>query len=236
MCPQCHHELVVKDLVPVFSWLWLKGRCRYCQKPISPQYPLVELITAGLFVFSYLYWPLKFSALTPLLSAQAVTLFIFWLVFLVGFMALAVYDLRWFLLPNKIVYSLLALALLQVIVVVLAFHGGAQSLLEAFWGVIIGGGIFYLLFEVSKGKWIGGGDVKLGTLLGLIVGGPAASFLLLFIASLLGTFVASPLLLTGKANRTTKLPFGPFLLAAAVIVRLFGASLIAWYRKRLFLS
>src|SRR5882762_114793 len=57
VCPHCEHELAAKDLMPVFSWLSLGGKCRYCKKPISRQYPLVELLTAVLFVFSYLYWP-----------------------------------------------------------------------------------------------------------------------------------------------------------------------------------
>ncbi|HEX7368051.1 MAG TPA: prepilin peptidase, partial [Candidatus Saccharimonadales bacterium] len=102
MCPNCHHELAAKDLVPVLSWLWLRGKCRYCRKPISWQYPAVELMTGLLFVGSYLWWPL---------SLQGVGLFQFvvWLGFIVGFMALAVYDLRWFTLPNRIVYPLIAL-------------------------------------------------------------------------------------------------------------------------------
>src|SRR5690348_8244818 len=58
MCPDCHHELAPQDLIPVLSWLWLRGKCRYCSKPISWQYPLVELVTAALFIVSYLSWPL----------------------------------------------------------------------------------------------------------------------------------------------------------------------------------
>src|SRR5580700_9634934 len=61
MCPDCHHQLAAKDLVPVISWLDLRGKCRYCHRPISIQYPLVELATAGLFVFSYFFWPLAFN-------------------------------------------------------------------------------------------------------------------------------------------------------------------------------
>jgi prepilin signal peptidase PulO-like enzyme (type II secretory pathway) len=230
MCPHCRHELAAKDLIPVLSWLSLKGRCRYCHKAISWQYPLVELLGALLFVFSYLYWP--FVSVAGVWNGQAVTLFVFWLIFLVGFMALVVYDLKWFLLPDKIVYPLLSLAVLQVLLLITVFHGGMPAFREAFFGFAVGGGIFYLLFQVSDGKWIGGGDVKLGALLGLILGAPAESFLVLFLASLLGTLASLPLLVTGKANRRTRLPFGPFLIVACIIVYLFGSSLIGWYKRQ----
>jgi prepilin signal peptidase PulO-like enzyme (type II secretory pathway) len=98
---------------------------------------------------------------------------------------------------------------------------------------LVGGGIFYLLFQLSAGKWIGGGDVKLGALLGILVGGPVQSLLLIFVASALGSVISVPLLITGKAKRGTKLPFGPFLIVAAIIVRLFGVSLVAWYKRQI---
>lgn len=223
-CTHCHHELAAKDLVPVLSYLWLRGRCRYCRKPIQDS-PLTELITPLLFVVSYLYWPYA-------LHGAGLFTFCLWLVFLVGFVALGLYDLRWFLLPDKIVFPLIGLAGLQVLVMAALYHGGWPVLLGAAWGVVIDSGIFYLLFQLSGGKWIGGGDVKLGIVLGLLVGGPGKALLLLFIASLLGTLVALPLLLSGKAKRSTPLPFGPFLLAGAVITVLFGTRLIGWYMSQ----
>lgn len=229
MCPHCQHELAVKDLVPVLSWLSLGGKCRYCRKPIGWQYPLVELLTAGLFIFSYIYWPSGFHG-AGLLE------FVLWLVFLTGLVALFVYDARWFILPNRILYPLIVLAVLQILAVTLFYHGSTSSLLGAVWGALILGGLFYGLFRVSDGQWIGGGDPKLGVLLGLLIGGPLASFLLLFLASSGGTLVALPLLVTGKATRTSKLPFGPLLIIAAIVVRLFGASIIAWYKVRFALS
>lgn len=227
MCTHCKHPLAAKDLVPVVSWLMQGGKCRYCHKKIEDS-PLTELATALLFVFSYTYWPYGFS--DP--SNRGVVLFTIWLVFLVGFMAMVVYDLRWYLLPNKLVYPLLGLALIQVLLVATVFHGDANSLREAFFGLLVGGGIFYLLFQISGGKWIGGGDVKLGAVIGLIVGGPLASLLLLFTASCLGSLTAIPMLLAGKAKRDTRLPFGPFLITATIIVYLFGASMIGWYKRQ----
>lgn len=222
MCTHCHHELAAKDLIPVVSYLWLRGKCRYCGARIEDS-PLAELLTPLLFVVSYIFWPLS-------LQGQGLVSFIFWLVFLVGFAALIVYDLRWFLLPHSIVVPLTGLALLQVVLEATLYHGGLESLLHAFWGALVIGGLFFTLYRLSNEKWIGGGDITLGILLGLLVGGPANALLLVFVASLLGTLVAIPiLLLLRKPIRTTHLPFGPFLILAAVIVMLFGKQTIDWY-------
>jgi prepilin signal peptidase PulO-like enzyme (type II secretory pathway) len=214
--------------VPLLIWLLLGGKCRYCHKPISWQYPLVELLTAGLFIFSYCFWPVK-------ISGQEITVFLLWLGIMVVLMALAIYDIRWRLLPNILVYPLIVLALASLLVTVIANIDPAISTLEAAgWGMLIIGGGFYILFQLSKGEWIGGGDVKLGAILGIIVGGPLSSILLLFLASVSGTIYTLPFIVTGEAQRKTRIPFGPFLILAAIITRLFGQSLISWYKRLYF--
>lgn len=223
-CTHCKHMLQFGDLIPIISWLWLHGRCRYCGKKIEDS-PLVELITPVLFVISYAYWPLSFSGI-------GLIEFVFWILFVTGFVALAVYDLKWYLLPNRMVYPLIGLAFLQLIVTLIFYHGGFNALANAFWGAIVAGGIFYLIFQVSGGKWIGGGDVKLGLLLGIIIGGPLNSIMMLFIASSAGTIFALPFVITGRANRSTHIPFGPLLVVGAIVVRLFGASFTHWLMGR----
>lgn len=225
MCMSCGHTLSVIDLVPVASWVLLRGRCRYCHKKY-PDTPVAELITPILFVVSYVFWP-------DTLDDKGITLLIFWLVFLVGFVALAIYDLRWFKLPNKIIFPLMIVAGVQVVLSMLFFNFSAQDLGSLLVSIGLGGGIFYALYYISHGKWIGGGDVKLGFLLGAILGNPLQSILLIFIASLLGTLVSLPLLLAKRLKYRGHVPFGPFLLAAAVIVRLFGASIIDGYMRLL---
>ncbi len=227
MCPDCEHELAAKDLIPVVSWLSLKGKCRYCRKPISAQYPVVELLTSVLFVISYLSWP-------NALSTEQWVYLGFWLSFVVSFMALSVYDLKWMLLPNRMLLPLAVLAVAQVVVSVV-WQQSADPLISAAWGAVIGGGLFYVLFQISKGKWIGGGDVKLGAVLGLIVGGPMNGILLLFVASLVGTLFALPLLVAGKAKRSSKLPFGPFLIISAFVVGLYGQRIADWYNQLILL-
>jgi leader peptidase (prepilin peptidase)/N-methyltransferase len=224
MCPHCKHRLSTRDLIPVLSWLSLRGNCRYCGKPISPQYPLVELATALLFIASYLWWPVA-------LSGVQISIFVIWLVLLVGLVALIVYDLRWQLLPNRIIYPLGAVAVAMAAIEVTTVTGRAIALLNLILAVLVGGGIFYVLFQVSSGKWIGGGDVKLGWLLGLVAGTPARSLLLIFLAAVIGSLSSLPLLATKRLKRTSTIPFGPFLILAVIIVQLFGASLLMWYRQ-----
>jgi leader peptidase (prepilin peptidase) / N-methyltransferase len=220
MCSHCHHPLAAKDLIPVVSWLWLRGRCRYCHHKIEDS-PVAELLVPTLFILSYLFWP---NGLHDWGTVQ----FWFWLVFVVGFVALMLYDLHWYILPDRIVYPLIALAVLEVLIHVAFFSGDWQAFLTAICGVAIASGIFYVLFQISRGAWIGGGDVKLGIVLGLLLGGPLPSLFLLFLASTLGSLVSLPLLMTGKVKRDTLIPFGPFLLAATCIVVLFGSHFTRW--------
>ncbi len=224
MCPHCKHELAGKDLMPIVSWLSLNGKCRYCKRAISAQYPLVEAATATLYVASYVWWPVT-------LEGAQTAIFVLWLVLLVGFMALVVYDLRWLLLPNRIVYPLSLIAGVQAVIAIVAANRPAIALLNTVLAVLVGGGIFYVLFQVSSGKWIGGGDVRLGWLLGLIVATPARSLLCIFIAALGGSLISVPLLLSGRLKRTSTIPFGPFLIGGAAVVVLFGASLLQWYQQ-----
>lgn len=223
MCPSCHHPLSAADLVPVLSWLGLRGKCRYCKQAISIQYPLVELLTALLFVLSYLLWPQS-------ITGSQITVFVLWLLLLPGFMALIVYDLKWYLLPNRIIYPLTGLAGLFACIEAATAPHPLVALLQTVLAVAVGGGIFYVLFQISKGKWIGGGDVKLGWLLGLVAGTPARSLLFIFLAATLGSLISLPLLTAKRLKRTSVIPFGPFLIIGLIIVQLFGADILSWYQ------
>lgn len=224
MCPNCKHTLAAKDLIPVFSWLQLRGRCRYCKRPIGWQYPAVEVATAVLFVLSYVFWPYAFDG-------QGIFLLVCWLVAIVGLMALLVYDARWMLLPNKIVFPLIGLGVVQTTVNAVFFDGGIRSVIDALAAVVVAGGIFYILFQLSRGKWIGGGDVKLGYAIGLFLGSPMLAFLMLFTASLLGISASLPSLITKRMSVGSRIPFGPFLIVATMIVMLFGTAVIEWYKN-----
>ncbi len=224
MCPKCKHILNAKDLIPVLSWVYLRGKCRYCRTSISSQYPIIEIVTAGLFIASYKWWPDQ-------ITDYHIAVFTIWLFLLTGLIALAVYDIRWKLLPNRIVYPLIYLAFVQAVVRVVFSTNPLHSMLYGVLAVIIGGGIFYILYQISGGKWIGGGDIRLGALLGLIVFSPSEAFLMIFLASFMGSILSLPVLLTGRIKKDTKIPFGPFLIAATIITVLFGNHIIHWYQN-----
>ncbi|MEO6761686.1 MAG: prepilin peptidase [Candidatus Saccharimonadales bacterium] len=223
MCPNCRHELAAKDLIPIFSWLMLRGKCRYCHKSISWQYPLVEAITALIFVFCYVFWPLALG------SALSIVVLALWLVMVIVLMALSIYDIKWQLLPNRLVATLSLVAVVQAVIVIATADSPLRSLLGHIIGAVIVGGLFYLILVLSKGKWIGGGDVKLGFVLGLIAAAPGQAVLLLFSASVLGSLVSLPLMAINKLKRSSTIPFGPFLILATLTVVLFGTQIIDWY-------
>lgn len=222
-CDACKKTLGFLDLVPLFSWLALRGRCRHCGQRVSFYYPAVELATATAFTLFYLFWPLA-------LTGWELVLFIGYLPVLVGLLALAIYDLRWWLLPNRIIYPLLGWALSLLGLRIIAGEE-AGLLLDALWAFLAGGGPFYLLFQLSK-RHIGGGDVKLGFLFGLLLLDWRLAVLTILLAGLLGTVIVLPLLAVGrrkKLNLKDRLPFGPFLIAAFLIAFWFGSDLIKWY-------
>lgn len=226
MCPHCRHELAARDLVPVLSWLSLRGRCRYCRKPISVQYPLVELAAAAVFALSYAFWPGNLAA-----AGQQVLLAT-WLAAAVGLLALLVYDAKWMLLPNRILYPAFFVALAGRLVYIFGFAPNkSHSILLLIYSVLVASGVFWLLFTVSKGRWIGYGDVQLGLVTGTLLASPALSFLMIFLASILGTLAALPDLIRGRKTISSKLPFGPFLITATAIAVLFGDSIINGYEN-----
>jgi prepilin signal peptidase PulO-like enzyme (type II secretory pathway) len=221
MCLHCGHELAVRDLVPVISWLWLRGKCRYCKAPI-PDTPLAELAVPVLFILSYLWWPYALD------SGFAVAAFVVWLACLVCFVALTMYDARWFILPNRIVFPLIVLAMAQTLLLALAAPHFLPVIRDALEGMLIIAGLFYGLFVVSNEQWIGGGDVKLAIALGLLAGGAFEALELILFASITGLLVSLPVLVVTK-SKNTKIPFGPYLLVGAFIVVLFGARITNWY-------
>ncbi len=226
MCPECRHTLAPRDLIPVFSWLSLRGKCRYCKKPISWQYPTVELTTALLFAVSYMVWPLE-------LDAFGWVNLVVWLIFIVFFVALAVYDFRWSELPDVVVFPLIGLASVLAVSNAVWQHDISLVWLPALSGAIFFG-LFWVIYQVSNGEWIGGGDVKLAAVLGLLAGTPFRALLVLFLASLIGTIMSLPIVIRGKNAKGVHIPFGPALLLAMVIVQLFGASVVTWYQGILY--
>lgn len=220
MCSTCNHPLKSSDLVPVFSWLSLGGKCRYCKNPIKDT-PLPELLLASLFALSYIAWP------WPLREVH-VAVFGLWLAFLVTVVALAVYDWYFMELPTKLIRIAFVLSVLMA-----ALIGATTGDWLSFgYGLLTGllfGGFFYLLFTITDGRGIGGGDVRLAVPLGIVLGSIGALGLAIFMASLLGVIVSIPALLSAKNRLKLKIPFGPYLIMATIFTVLYGDRILAAY-------
>lgn len=211
-CPECGHQLGALELIPVLSWLWLRGRCKHCGVAISWRYPLVELLTAGMLTLVYLQfgwsWAMLFwSALTALL------------------IVISFIDLDTMEIPTEMVIG--------GAVLVTAYNWlSGKPPLDWLLGGALGFGLFYLIYWFSRGG-MGGGDVRLAGFLGLALGWRHLLVALL-IAFVAGALVSLSLLLTKRVTRQTAIPFGPFLAAGGYATALWGEQLIRWYSNLFF--
>ena len=228
-CLHCGHELAWYDLLPLVSWLSLRGKCRYCRVPIGRFEPLIELGVAAFFVLSYALWPYDLS------TALAVVQFILWLVAGVGLAILFAYDLKWFLLPNSVMFSVIGISAVSAIVVLLQAQDVFAALVSIFSSVFILSGLYLLIYIISKGQWIGFGDIKLGLALALLLADWRLALLALFAANLIGCLIVIPGMLAGKITRTTRIPFGPLLILGMVVATFAGDYIIGIYFSSLVL-
>ncbi|MCL2280990.1 prepilin peptidase [Candidatus Saccharibacteria bacterium] len=226
ICEHCKHQLAVCDLIPILSWLMLRGKCRYCRKPIGWLTLILEISVAAAFVSSYLFWPLGEIIVGHNLDWGQLALFGIWLVIVVLMSALFVYDARWRLLPNKLLWPLVGVA--TVLSVFSNIFIEQLELIDFLTQIGLAmlpvAGIYGLLYLISRGKWIGFGDVKFGLVVGLLVNWLGA-VLVLAGANLIGTLAMLPLLIKRKLTINSKIPFGPFLILATFLIFLFLPNL-----------
>lgn len=208
-CPECKAELKWYDLIPFLSFIMLKTKCRYCGKPISWQYPLVEFGTALMFVL--IFW--QFGNTLGAYFLMLITLFL---------IVIFVYDLLHSIIPDEMVYPAIIIALIYLVI------GNMANFKLALISALIGGGFFIILYLLGKGKWMGFGDVKLGVLMGLLL--PYPKILpALFIAFVLGTIVGLILIVFKKKTIKSEVPFGPFLIIGTYFAIFYGDKILNWY-------
>src|SRR4030042_4928939 len=217
-CPHCKHILSWQDLIPVFSFLILRGKCRYCRKKISLQYPLVELATGSLFLLIFIY----FNNL--LVTRYWLLVTGYWLLITSFLIIIFVYDLKHYIIPDKVIYLAIAIAFLY-------------NLITGYWLLVTNNylpaafgaaGFFLFIVLVSRGKWMGVGDIKLAFLIGFLLGWPKA-LLALFLAFLIGAIIGLGLIILKKKTIKSELPFGPFLITGIYLALFFGEKIISWY-------
>ena len=206
-CPQCSHSLSPGDLIPLVSFVLLKGKCRYCNRSISFQYPLVEFSVAVLFVLIVQFAAFSFLSLLFYWTITALLVAIF------------VYDFKHLLIPDILIYSAIVGASLWAL-----FFGDI-----GFWVAALGAGLFFLsLFLMSRGRWMGFGDVKLAFFMGLFLSWPAV--LVAFFATFFtGSVVGIALILLKKKGMKSEIPFGPFLVSGIFIALFWGEQIVDWY-------
>jgi leader peptidase (prepilin peptidase)/N-methyltransferase len=211
VCPGCGTLIAWYDNIPVVSYLALRGRCRTCGMAISTRYPLIELATAGAFVVAFV-------------CAESMLDFAVDAVLLAALIAITAIDLRHQLIPDVI-------TLPGIVAGVLAnLATGRVSWLDSVIGIAVGGGIFLVIILVTGGG-MGGGDMKLGAMLGAFLGWQSG-LLALLLGVLSGGGAAIVLLLLGRKGRKEAIPFGPFLALGGAIAAFWGDQIIAWYLSR----
>lgn len=220
-CMHCKHSLGILDLIPLLSFLFLMGRCRFCKERISWQYPLVEFATGLLFVMVYfqyndlstLWYAKRFLGIEQDFFQGWILFPLRDLFFLCILLAIFVIDFRYSLIPDSIVLpAILSVFAFQIVL--------EQKMLPL---LIVGFVLFAFFlgqFLLSHGQWIGGGDMRLGFLIGIMFGWPSALSVLLG-AYILGAVVSVLLLLFKKKGWKSEIPFGPFLAGVGMYVILF---------------
>jgi leader peptidase (prepilin peptidase)/N-methyltransferase len=215
-CPACQRRLGAKDLIPVFSYLWLRGRCRYCQAPIPRRILGVEVGTGVLFGLAYWHYGLSLELLVTLVYSCI-------------FIVLLVIDLEHQLILNKVVYPAMVLALL--LSILFSFFLPPLEIVPGILEAAIGGGVGLVLFLIPALVYPGGigwGDVKMAALIGLVTGFPL-TLVALLLAVILGALVAGLLLALKIKKRKEAIPFGPFLSLATLVTLLWGSNILTWY-------
>lgn len=215
-CPHCKHNLMWLDLIPVMSFLHLRGQCRYCHKKISIQYPLTEIATGLIFL-------LIFLATQDLTKIDNVINVIFLFYIASVLIIIFVYDLRHYIILDRVLFPAIAITFFYQLIFNHMTPFGSYML-----AVFVASGFFLVIFLISKGTWMGFGDVKLAVLLGLLLGFPNI-LLGLFLAFFLGAIVGSALMLFGKRGLKSEVPFAPFLIMGTAIAMLLGNQIIQWY-------
>lgn len=224
-CPKCGKMISWHDNVPVLSFLLLRGHCRHCKGSISWQYPIVEISTALLFgaaAYSLIdkfggNWPyLVFldNYFTLLLARNLFIIFVFTVVF--------IYDFRWFLVSDRFVLPAAAVLLTMNLMLGSDWRWAVAS---SFLGALF----FFIQFAVSRGKWVGGGDIRLGLLVGAAFCSLDYLLVVLMIAYFVGSLVGITLMSFKKKGWKSELPFGVFLAISSVFCLFFGRTIIDWY-------
>jgi leader peptidase (prepilin peptidase) / N-methyltransferase len=207
-CPNCKHELTPKELIPVFSYIFQKGACRNCGTKISPLYPSIELSTGILFMLS------------PILMGWSKELIVSWTLISL-LMIIFVSDLKYMIIPDKVLLFFAPLLLIERIIIPL----------NPWWDMLVGsvvGFVLLLLIAIISRGGMGGGDIKLYAVLGVALGWKLV-LLSFFLATVIGTIIGLIGMVIGKVKTSKPMPFGPAIVIGTILSYFFGQDIINWY-------
>ncbi len=210
-CPFCKKILRIRDLIPLASFLLLRGKCRFCSKKISAHYFWVEFFTA-----------LAFGGVAAFTGFENLPLLTWNLFFTAVLIFLANFDFQFGEIPDEVSLPASSLALAG------SFLAFTPNFIVSLTGLLAGGGFFAAIVLISNGRWMGGGDIRMGLLLGALLGWQGF-VIAVFIASFLGSVVGIIQIIQKKKKLKSSLPFAPFLTIGGVAALVFGGEIWNWY-------
>ena len=218
-CMNCEYRLKWFDNIPVISWLLLRGKCRKCGKKIGFLELFSEIGLAAIFVLSYLFWPWRASLLSG--NGFEIAKFVVFLVELVIFWILFVYDAKWKEMPTKILLVSVAVGLIWTgidwVQIIAKGDFSWQMVMEVTGAVIILPGFYYFMYRASKEKWVGSGDAILCLPLAIMLEKFWLAMFCLFGSNMIGSVIMMPVV-AAKKEKHAMIPFGPFLILGFLVV------------------
>ncbi len=215
-CPKCNNFLKPRDLIPVLSFIINKFKCRFCKTPISLRYPLLELLMGGSFLLT-----------TYFVGIDDLKKLVFYLFITCVFVLLSVYDGLYKEVPDEISLPTILISFFAVWIL------GIHSIENILTGLLVPVLFFGSLFIFSRGRWLGGGDVRIGAMMGILLGWPYV-LIGLFIGYVFGSIFSLGGIVIGKLSRKSQIPFAPFLFIGTYIAMFYGNSILTWYMKGMF--
>ncbi|MCX7780945.1 MAG: prepilin peptidase [Negativicutes bacterium] len=212
-CPKCRARLRLWDLIPVLSWVWLQGKCRYCHASVAARYALVELLTGVLFLWAFSVVGLSLELIKALIFISFLIIITF-------------IDIDHQLILDKVLLVMAGAG-----VVINLFIGAPMpDLVSMLLAAAAGGGVLLVIAVLTRGG-MGGGDIKLMAVLGLWLGWPHI-IIVMFGSFIIGGIAGVLLMLLKLKGRRDYIPFGPFIALAAFLTMLYGLDILLWYFKR----
>lgn len=224
-CPHCKKVIYWLDLFPIFSFMFLGGKCRYCRQKISWQYPLVEIAAGTVFLLIFRLFFLD----SEILPVDCLDLVYYWTIsaFLI---VIFVYDLKHYIIPDKVIYPAIIVsgAWYSASGIFFGSYAGPE-ILNTIYAASGAAAFFLFIVLLSRGKWMGVGDIKLAFLMGLILGWPGILVALLA-AFYIGAIIGLGLIVFKKRRLKSEVPFAPFLVAGTFLALFWENELVSWYQ------